>query len=50
MDVVTTRTEFYDSPGALPAVERAGLKGLFRRDFTINAMAASLAPATSGAS
>ena len=49
VDVVTTRTEFYDSPGALPAVERAGLKeDLFRRDFTINAMAASLAPADFG--
>jgi tRNA nucleotidyltransferase (CCA-adding enzyme) len=44
IDVVTTRSEFYDSPGALPTVERAGLReDLFRRDFTINAMAASLA-------
>ncbi len=43
VDVVTTRTEFYDSPGALPTVERAGLReDLHRRDFTINAMAASL--------
>ena len=43
VDVVTTRTEFYDSPGALPTVERAGLReDLLRRDFTINAMAASL--------
>jgi tRNA nucleotidyltransferase (CCA-adding enzyme) len=43
LDVVTTRTEFYDAPGALPTVERAGLReDLFRRDFTINAMAASL--------
>ena len=43
VDVVTTRTEFYDAPGALPAVERAGLReDLYRRDFTINAMAASL--------
>ena len=43
VDVVTTRTECYDSPGALPTVERAGLReDLFRRDFTINAMAASL--------
>jgi tRNA nucleotidyltransferase (CCA-adding enzyme) len=41
---VTTRTEFYDAPGALPTVERAGLReDLFRRDFSINAMAASLA-------
>jgi tRNA nucleotidyltransferase (CCA-adding enzyme) len=44
VDVVTTRTEFYDAPGALPTVERAGLReDLLRRDFTINAMAASLA-------
>jgi tRNA nucleotidyltransferase (CCA-adding enzyme) len=43
VDVVTTRTEFYDAPGALPTVERAGLReDLFRRDFTINAMAVSL--------
>ena len=49
VDVVTTRTEFYDSPGALPTVERAGLReDLFRRDFTINAMAASLKPADFG--
>ena len=49
VDVVTTRTEFYDSPGALPTVERAGLReDLFRRDFTINAMAASLAAADFG--
>ncbi len=45
IDVVTTRTEFYDAPGALPTVERAGLReDLYRRDFTINAMAASLTP------
>jgi len=49
VDVVTTRTEFYDSPGALPTVERAGLReDLFRRDFTINAMAVSLKPADFG--
>jgi len=49
LDVVTTRTEFYDAPGALPTVERAGLReDLLRRDFTINAMAASLAPADFG--
>ena len=49
VDVVTTRTEFYDAPGALPTVERAGLReDLFRRDFTINAMAASLKPADLG--
>ena len=49
IDVVTTRTEFYDSPGALPTVERAGLReDLFRRDFTLNAMAVSLKPADFG--
>jgi tRNA nucleotidyltransferase (CCA-adding enzyme) len=49
IDVVTTRTEFYDSPGALPTVERAGLReDLLRRDFTINAMAASLAASDFG--
>jgi tRNA nucleotidyltransferase (CCA-adding enzyme) len=49
VDVVTTRTEFYDAPGALPTVERAGLhEDLLRRDFTINAMAASLQPADFG--
>ncbi len=43
VDVVTARTEFYDAPAALPAVERATIKDdLFRRDFTINAMAVSL--------
>jgi tRNA nucleotidyltransferase (CCA-adding enzyme) len=43
VDVATTRTEFYDVPAALPAVEQASIRqDLFRRDFTINAMAASL--------
>ncbi len=43
IDVVTSRTEFYDAPAALPAVEHATIReDLFRRDFTINAMAASL--------
>ena len=43
VDVATTRTEFYDHPAALPRVERASIRqDLFRRDFTVNAMAASL--------
>ncbi|MDQ4082695.1 MAG: CBS domain-containing protein [Actinomycetota bacterium] len=43
VDVATTRTEFYDHPAALPRVEQASLRqDLFRRDFTINAMAVSL--------
>ncbi|MBA3718632.1 MAG: CCA tRNA nucleotidyltransferase [Actinobacteria bacterium] len=40
VDVVTARRERYASPGALPTVEPATIKeDLFRRDFTINAMA-----------
>lgn len=43
VDVATTRTEFYDYPAALPSVEHASARqDLFRRDFTINAMAISL--------
>jgi tRNA nucleotidyltransferase (CCA-adding enzyme) len=43
IDVVTARTEFYDAPAALPSVEHATIReDLFRRDFTINAMAVSL--------
>jgi tRNA nucleotidyltransferase (CCA-adding enzyme) len=43
VDVATARTEFYDYPGALPTVEQASIRqDLYRRDFTINAMAASL--------
>lgn len=44
VDVATTRTEFYDYPAALPTVEHASIKrDLYRRDFTMNAMAVSLA-------
>ncbi len=43
VDVVTARTESYDAPAVLPTVEHAGIHDdLFRRDFTINAMAVSL--------
>jgi tRNA nucleotidyltransferase (CCA-adding enzyme) len=43
VDVVTARTESYNSPGALPTVAPGSIEDdLFRRDFTINAMAASL--------
>jgi tRNA nucleotidyltransferase (CCA-adding enzyme) len=43
VDVASTRTEFYDYPGALPTVEQASIRqDLYRRDFTVNAMAVSL--------
>jgi tRNA nucleotidyltransferase (CCA-adding enzyme) len=43
VDIAAARTETYKSPGALPDVERSTLgNDLARRDFTINAMAASL--------
>src|SRR3954469_21696809 len=49
VDVVTARTEFYDAPAALPTVEHASIReDLLRRDFTINAMAASLKGADLG--
>jgi tRNA nucleotidyltransferase (CCA-adding enzyme) len=40
LDVATARTEYYESPAALPKVETASLKrDLQRRDFTINTLA-----------
>ncbi|MDA8229664.1 MAG: CBS domain-containing protein, partial [Desulfitobacterium hafniense] len=40
VDVARTRWEHYQFPGALPQVEESTIKeDLFRRDFTINAMA-----------
>jgi tRNA nucleotidyltransferase (CCA-adding enzyme) len=43
VDLASTRRETYPQPGALPDVEPAALDDdLARRDFTINAMAASL--------
>ncbi len=45
IDIAHTRTERYDSPGALPVVAAATLgEDLARRDFTINAMALELSP------
>jgi tRNA nucleotidyltransferase (CCA-adding enzyme) len=42
-DVVTTRRERYEAPAALPDVEAGTIEDdLARRDFTVNAMAASL--------
>lgn len=43
IDVATARTEFYEYPAALPSVETSSLKqDLYRRDFTINAMAINI--------
>ncbi len=43
VDIAGSRREDYDFPGALPTVEESTLKeDLFRRDFTINAMALCL--------
>ncbi len=43
MDIATTRNETYAKPGVLPAVTPADISvDLFRRDFSINAMAISL--------
>ncbi len=40
IDITTARREYYEYPAALPTVERSTLKeDLFRRDFTLNAMA-----------
>lgn len=49
IDLATARTETYATPAALPVVGRGTLTDdLFRRDFTVNAMAASLDPASFG--
>ena len=45
IDIATARTEFYETPGALPTVEMSSLKlDLYRRDFTINTLAVKLNP------
>jgi tRNA nucleotidyltransferase (CCA-adding enzyme) len=45
IDVATARLEYYEYPAAMPTVELSSLKlDLYRRDFTINAMAISLNP------
>ncbi|HJT23019.1 MAG TPA: polya polymerase, partial [bacterium] len=45
VDVATARTESYEKPGALPKVAKSGIiQDLYRRDFTLNAMALSLSP------
>ncbi|MEK6201639.1 MAG: CBS domain-containing protein [Desulfobulbaceae bacterium] len=49
IDVATARLEYYDYPAALPTVELSSIKlDLYRRDFTINAMAIQLNPSHFG--
>lgn len=43
IDIATARLEYYEYPAALPTVELSSIKmDLFRRDFTINALAIAL--------
>lgn len=43
IDIATARLEYYESPAKLPDVEMSTIKkDLYRRDFTINAMAIKL--------
>ena len=49
IDLATARTETYAHPGALPSVKPGTIgEDLFRRDFTVNAIAASMAEASFG--
>ncbi len=45
IDIATARLEYYEYPAAMPTVELSSIKlDLYRRDFTINAMAINLNP------
>ncbi len=49
IDVATARLEYYEHPAALPTVELSSIKmDLYRRDFTINALAVQLNPGSFG--
>jgi tRNA nucleotidyltransferase (CCA-adding enzyme) len=49
IDLASARKETYDKPGALPTVTPGTVRDdIFRRDFSINAMAISLAPGSYG--
>ena len=49
LDIATARTEFYPYPTANPEVEASSIRqDLYRRDFTINALAVRLTPPRKG--
>jgi len=49
LDIATARLEYYEYPAALPTVELSSIKlDLYRRDFSINAMALQLNPGQFG--
>ena len=49
IDIATARTEFYPYPAANPQVEASSIRqDLYRRDFTINALAVRLTPPKMG--
>ncbi len=49
VDLATARSETYAKPGTLPSVKPSSISNdLFRRDFTINAMAIELGPSHYG--
>jgi tRNA nucleotidyltransferase (CCA-adding enzyme) len=49
VDIATARTEFYPYPAANPVVEASSIRqDLYRRDFTINAIALRLTPPRAG--
>ncbi len=49
VDIATARTEFYPYPAANPEVEASSIRqDLYRRDFTINAIALRLTPPRTG--
>ncbi|UCF88669.1 MAG: CBS domain-containing protein [bacterium] len=49
LDVASARAEYYASPGEYPMVERGSIKlDLYRRDFSINALAVRLNPEVFG--
>ena len=49
VDIATARTEFYPYPAANPQVEASSIRqDLYRRDFTINALALRLTTPNQG--